>query len=174
MNPVISRKLPPPSSLSLSLHSFLPPSFFSPPCSYTRHEPTTTRTGTTMGIPRVCTRSYPDIWPSPVSKCFPVAEGGGRVVPLILNCYVGFTSVSPSITSLDSQKHTLLELFFSFLTFLFARRGANKIPRFQGRASLLLPSSDLKHARTYTVNEAVKWDGYRDLNWKAPLRDLSP
>lgn len=99
MNPVISRKLPPPSSLSLSLHSFLPPSFFSPPCSYTRHEPTTTRTGTTMGIPRVCTRSYPDIWPSPVSKCFPVAEGGGRVVPLILNCYVGFTSVSPSITS---------------------------------------------------------------------------
>lgn len=78
---------------------FPPPSFFSPPCSYTRHEPTTTRTGTTMGIPRVCTRSYPDIWPSPVSKCFPVAEGGGRVVPLILNCYVGFTSVSPSITS---------------------------------------------------------------------------
>ena len=75
---------------------------------------------------------------------------------------------------LDSQKHTLLELFFSFSTFLFAHRGANKIPRFQGRASLLLPSSDLKHARTYTVNEAVKWDGYRDLNWKAPLRDLSP
>lgn len=51
----------------------------------------------------------------------------------------------------------------------------SKIPR--ENESFYLPSStlsDLKHARTYTINEAGKWDGYRDLNWKAPLRDLSP
>lgn len=100
VNPVISRKLPPPSSLSLSLHSFpspLPPFPFFYSCLlhattrvHDRPTTTTTRTRTTMRIPRVCTRSYPDIWPSHFQVFPPWQER--EVVPLILNCNVRFTS----------------------------------------------------------------------------------
>lgn len=196
VNPVISRKLPPPSSLSLSLHSFpspLPPFPFFYSCLlhattrvHDRPTTTTTRTRTTMRIPRVCTRSYPDIWPSHFQVFPPWQER--EVVPLILNCNVRFTS-SGTVSFYN------LNLFF----FSKNREGARTkswirtlplaLPFSQSRSKMRVrgklqdskgtrfSSTDLEtcvHVYVHTVNEAGGGRIYRDLNWKAPLRDLSP
>lgn len=104
VNPVISRKLPPPSSLSLSLHSFPsplppPPFLFSPPGSYTPPPPPNLQRRQRQEREQqweyhVSARDPILTFGHPISKCFPVAEEGGEVVPLILNCNVRFTSLS--------------------------------------------------------------------------------